>query len=260
MGNLCWVTIGGSLAMIACGSVDSVSDANSDVMTDADAHVCDPTKPFADVRQLGGVNSSDDEGSPTFSADELTIYYFSNRQSPGTPDFDAYVATRATRDESFGLPAPVAAVNTSMDERGGSLAADGLSLFFYSLRLNGYDLYVSSRTNIAASFGAPTSLSTLNTNDYDQDPFITADSQFLYFTRTPSTGVSAIYRASTGPTGFGNVVAVTELNSGNATSPVLSADGMIIYFSSDRLGSAGSLAWISRVGRQPNGLEGDARR
>ncbi|MFN0246864.1 MAG: TolB family protein [Kofleriaceae bacterium] len=217
---------------------------------DADVRACDPAKPFGDVRLVAGLDTANDEGNPSLSADELTIYLFSNRQSPGTADLDAYVATRATRDAAFGALGAITAINTTADERGGSLSTDGLALFFHSSRTGEHDLYVSTRPNLAAPFGAPTSLGAgVNTADHDQTPSISADGQVLYFTRTPAAGgASSIYRASAGPTGFTNATAITELSASAASSvqPTLSADGLTIYFSSDRTGGAGSLdVWVA---------------
>lgn len=218
-----------------CGSVDDDSMSPSGLP-------CDLSKPFADVRQLSGINSSTDEAHGTFSGDELTIYYFRNRMT-GNADFDIYTATRANRDEPFGPSAALPALNTGADERGGSLSADGLTLFFYSSRLNGYEVYVSVRPNREAPFPEPVAISSIGTADHEQNPFITADGKYFYFTRTPlNTGISEIYRATTSPTGITNAMGIPEIKSfGGATRPVLSADNLTIYFTSDHVGGLGSL-------------------
>ena len=210
-----------------------------------DSRPCDLMAPFGDLRPVDGVVSAVDEGNPTLSPDELTMHFFSNRQSPGTADLDVYVATRSSRDAAFGAPGPVASVNTLGDERGGSVSADGRALFFHSSRTGEYDLYVATRPNTAAPFGAPASLGAgVNTAmEYEQQPFIAADSETLYFDRTPSGGTTAIYRASSSPTGFTNPVELTELSAAGSSSmrPIVSADGLTMFFSSDRPGGAGSL-------------------
>lgn len=245
------------LLAVACGGVEDSDSQDADSAdaapavdapeVDADLRACDPTRSFGDLRQVAGLVTSDDEGNPSLSADELTIYFFSNRQRPGTADFDAYVATRPTRDAAFGVPGPIAAINTTADERGGSISSNGLALFFHSSD-PGYDLFVSTRANLAAPFGARTNLGTgVNTTDLDQTPFVSADGQTLYFIRTPAAGGNpSIYRASAGPTGFAGATVIAELSPAVATRPVVSADGLTIYFSSDRPGGAGNLdIWVA---------------
>jgi len=236
--------------LASCGDVPGVmTDAQppdaptNDVPPDADLRPCDPTLPFGDVRQVPGITTTDGESNTGLSNDELTIYFFSNRQSPGTADFDAYVATRPTRDAMFSAAGPLTAVNTSGDERGGSISSDGRALFFHSSRTGSYDLYVATRANVSAPFGTPTGVAGLNTTDADQQPFISADGASLYFDRTPTGGQTSIYRASSSVTGFTDPVAVSELSlvGTNSLRPVLSADGLTIFFSSDRAGGAGSL-------------------
>jgi hypothetical protein len=238
------------VAVEACGNVDSgVPDASQAIdAPDADTRPCDLAKPFANIHQVAGLVTANDEGNPSFSADELTVYFFSNRQSPNTADFDAYVATRQTRDDAFGIAAPIASINTGADERGGAISSDGLSLFFHSSRVNGYDLYVSTRPNTGVAFGAAVNLGAgVNTTDIDEDPFISSDGQTLYFERTPAAGGNtSIFRAAAGPTGFANTTAVAELNTALAARPVLSADGLTIFFASDRPGGAGNLdIWVA---------------
>jgi hypothetical protein len=246
--GLGWTTACGGVMDNTARDASAETSAEASAEIDADARPCDLSKPFASVHQVAGMETTDDEGNPSFSSDELTVYFFSNRQSPGTPDHDAYVATRRTRDDAFGAAAPLSPVNTQADERGGSISSDGLNLFFHSSRMNGYDLYVSTRPNTAAIFSTPFGVGAgVNTTDLDQDPFISSDNQALYFARTPAPGGNtAIYRASSTPTGFSNAVAVAELNTALATRPVLSTDGLTILFASDRAGGSGNLdIWVA---------------
>lgn len=211
---------------------------------DADLRACDLNLPFGNLRPVPGIATSNGEINPSLSRDELNIYFFSNRQSPGTADFDVYAATRPTRDAMFGPAGPLTAVNTTSDERGGSLSPDGRALFFHSSRTGEYDLYVATRTNVVTSFGPPTSLTNLNTTAaFEQQPFVSGDGETLCFDRTPVGGSTSILCAIAGPTGFTNESALPELSPAatNSMRPVMSADGLTIFFSSDRAGGLGSL-------------------
>jgi Tol biopolymer transport system component len=241
-----WTTRGTVLAglLAGCGTTvtpDAPDAAGVDAAIDSSGLACDLTQPFGNIREVDGLNTADDEGSPSFSPDELTVYFFSNRQSPGSADNDAYVATRATRDSAFGIAAPFAVINSGADERGGYLAADQLSLFYHSSGGASYDLYVTTRANTGAVFDPPVPLGAgVNTDAIESDPYITPDGETLYFGRDDGTA-GGIFRASAGPTGFGTATAVSELNGAYAGSPVLSADGTTIFFISDRAGGVGGV-------------------
>lgn len=240
IGSRAWLL----LCSIGCGNVGASSAIDASVDTQSIA--CDPAKPFTDIRQVPGVDTADFDETPSLSPDELVLYFASNRQSPGTANGDIYVATRASRDDTFGPASPVAAVNTGDDERGPAISADGLSLFFHSSRNIGvgtsYDLFVSRRPSTAANFGAPVALGPeINTVAIETAPVPSVDGQALYFNRTANNSSSTyLWRATLGPTGFGSPVMVDELDTGDAMNATLSADGLTIYFTSNRAGGVGS--------------------
>lgn len=175
-----------------------------------------------------------DEGSASLALDELTIYFFNNDEIDN-PNFDAYVATRRSIDEPFGAPTAIAAVQSGSDDRGGWIAADELAFYFYSSRNGTYDLFVSTRASTASAFGEPEALPpTINTEALEQNPSLVPDGTSMYFSRD-----GGIYRSELGGNGFGAATPVGELNVEQATTPVISSDGLTIYFGSGRTGGAG---------------------
>src|SRR2546428_8470872 len=85
------------------------------------------------------VNSPCQDQTPTLSKDELALYFTSNRQGGlgnDTPDgcqdsFDLWVAQRASRDSPWETAVNLGPpVNTSANEAGPALSADGHLLFF----------------------------------------------------------------------------------------------------------------------------------
>jgi Tol biopolymer transport system component len=229
--------------LVGCGDVASTPDArvtmDAPAMTpDTAAGRCDPNKPFGDIKPVPGVNTTSFDENPSLSPDELTIYFASNRKNGGA-DGNIYVATRANRDDAFGAAAEVTAVNTGADERGPSISSDGLSLYFHSSQTNGYDLYVSTRANTAAAFGAPVTLAALNTADIEESPNITSNGKTLYFDRSSGT-TSSLWRSTLGATGFGAPSMVTELDTAAAFTSAVRADDLKIYFASDRNATQGS--------------------
>jgi Tol biopolymer transport system component len=221
-----------------CGNVaaNHPPDASADASIDTDSRRCDPTKPFADVRAVEGVNSVDGDEYPSMSPDELTMYFASNRASPGTPDFDIYVAQRTDRDAAFGAPVRLTAVSSGSDDRAPSISADGLTLFLHSSRnsADSYDLFAATRASLATGFSTPVALGAdINTTAIEEGPAITSDGGALYFERTTTS--TSLLRASLGATGFASPVALPEL--GDASSPAISSDELTIYFASDRGGN-----------------------
>lgn len=91
------------------------------------------------------LNTSADEIAPVISADELTIWFARSVTARG---YDVFMATRASVTTQFGVPTPVAELNTSYNDVPGFITADGCTLYFMSDRTGGYgnyDIYVSKR-------------------------------------------------------------------------------------------------------------------
>lgn len=200
--------------------------------------ICERDAVFTEILLMESLVTEDDEGSASLSPDELTIYFFNNVAHPDTPDLDAYVATRTSLDDPFGDITPIDGVNDGSDQRGGWISADGLSFYLYSSGdpETGYDIYVSTRDSLAAPFGMRTSLGdAINTTAIEQSPTFAADGTTMIFQRD-----SSLYRSVLGGNGFGEPTPVGEINGDNAITPVLSADGLTLYFGSSRAGGAGN--------------------
>jgi beta-lactamase regulating signal transducer with metallopeptidase domain len=76
------------------------------------------------------VNSSSGDGSPSISADSLSLFFDSSRPG-GYGLWDIWVTTRATKDDYWGLPVNLGpVVNTVYGEAGPSISADGIQLYF----------------------------------------------------------------------------------------------------------------------------------
>ena len=83
------------------------------------------------------VNSPYEDGLPCVSADGLELYFYSNRPG-GYGGFDAWVTTRATKDDDWGTPVNLGpTVNTSAFDGAATISADGSTMYFMSGRPGG---------------------------------------------------------------------------------------------------------------------------
>jgi Tol biopolymer transport system component len=82
---------------------------------------------FGTPTEVAGVNSDQDDFSPTLSADGLDLYFASRR--PGLGGADIYTAHRATLEASFAQPIRVDEVSTAKDDVGTRLSRDGTTLY-----------------------------------------------------------------------------------------------------------------------------------
>jgi len=71
------------------------------------------------------LSSSEKDDNPTLTSDLLEIYFTSTRGE----NADVYVAARASADEPFGAPEPVAAVNGDADTASPAISLDGRTLW-----------------------------------------------------------------------------------------------------------------------------------
>ena len=103
-----------------------------------------PSAPFSEPVELPGVNSDARDEGFWLSADGLTVFVASNRQSEAA-DMDIWVATRADANDAFGVAENLSVVNTSGIEIDPAITLDGFELFFASDRGGSMQLYRSAR-------------------------------------------------------------------------------------------------------------------
>lgn len=192
--------------------------------------------------------------SVSFSSDELTAYISSDR-SGSIGDYDEWISTRAQRDATFATPTPLQSLNSAAADGRISVTADGLTAFFDSNPSGGaaaYDIYVATRASTTAEFGSPSLVSVINdTAAIDTSVDISRDGRTIYFARRHGDSLDyKLFRANRSSTEmpFGVAAEVGELNaSGDAADPVLSADGLTIFFSSRRSGGQGGYdIWMAK--------------
>jgi Tol biopolymer transport system component len=123
---------------------------------------------------------------PSISADELDLYFYSDRLG-GFGDLDIWVTTRPSVNDAWGTPVNLGpTVNSAYREHFPSISPDGLVLFFDSTRPGGegsFDLYMSRRATKHDPWGAPVNLGPVISAGTAITPSISRDGSMLYFSR-----------------------------------------------------------------------------
>ncbi len=200
------------------------------------------------------VNSSSGDGPPSISVDGLELYFSSSRPG-GSGAIDIWITTRETTDDDWGTPVNLGAtVNSSADELGPGISADGLQLYFSGWRKayarpGGYgraDLWFTTRPTKEDPWGEPVNLGpTVNSSAQDSRPGISADGLTLFFDsyRPGGYGKGDLYMTTratvSDPWGTPVNLGPTVNSSAEEELPKISADGSTLLFDSDRPGGSG---------------------
>jgi Tol biopolymer transport system component len=154
------------------------------------------------------------------------------------------VQARCNPAAKFGRQVELTSLNTTSNGEQGALSADELTIHFSRDDGNGaYDIYEATRASKTASFGGAAPVPGVNSAAEDREPRITADGLTMFATSraTPSGQFRVTFasRASTSVP-FGALQPVPVVNgTANDSDPFISADGRVLYFSSDRGGNYG---------------------
>ena len=160
------------------------SYGEDDLWINTRATASDPWGPAVNLGPT--VNCPTWDYGPSISADGLSLYFASNRPD-GFGESDVYVTTRATTDDNWGEPVNLGpAINNAMYVQGPSISADGLVLFFESIRpgsgVGSCDLWMTKRVTTNDPWGEPVNLgSPVNTPGGEKNPCVSADGRTLYF-------------------------------------------------------------------------------
>ncbi len=201
------------------------------------------------------INTSSVEAVPDISADDLSLIFASDRSGGD----DLWVATRTSTEDDWRTPVNLGpTVNSTYSEASISISADGLTLFFDDYPsprpggVGGVDIWVATRPTVSNSWGTPVNLGwPFNSERLDGGPSISADglALFLYSSRPGGYGSNDIWvarRPTTSDPWSTPVNLGPPVNSSaGECCPSISADGRMLFFGSDRGGSAGYDLWVT---------------
>ena len=116
--------------------------------------------------RIPGVNTTSTETYPSFTEDQLTIVFTSDRA--GTGGLDLYIGTRDALGQPFAVR-ELAELNSTADDQSPEISQDGTAIFFTTSRGGAGSLvYSATRASTAVPFGAPAEVTSLS-KDHDGD-------------------------------------------------------------------------------------------
>ncbi len=196
----------------------------------------------------GNINTNFNEGAQSISQDGQWLIFTGCNFQEGYGSCDLYISY-LTPDGWSAAENMGNRINTDQWESAPSLSPDKRDLYFTSRRLGGYggaDIYVSHLL-ANGQWSEPENLGPeVNTIGDESCPFIHADNQTLYFTSSghPGYGGDDLFLTRKGdkgkwstPKNLGYPINTIE----NEGSLVITADGAVAYYASDRNDSRGGL-------------------
>jgi Tol biopolymer transport system component len=173
------------------GSNRDVTQGNFDVWL---ATRMNKAAPFLFVQGgVSNINSGNDEHDPELSADGQRLYL-----AVGNPQRIA-VSQRTSPIGQFGSAQELSALFSNTGDADPSLSPDERIILFSSRRDGGdADHHYATRADKNAAFGTPVIVPTINSNEDDGDPAVSADGCRLYFASDRS-GNWELYVASMTP-------------------------------------------------------------
>jgi hypothetical protein len=204
---------------------------------------CDPTKPFgAPVPVAGKVNTGSHETAPSLTADELTMFF---QRTVGLDGGAILVSKRAKVEDEWGEAVELTELAQNQADYSPTVTADGLTLYWSELTTQTPRhevIKIATRNTPTAPFSNVRVLDEVsNTTADDTTPSVAQDGSEIFFTSTRQGGNGQLFHSLRSVEGFATPTPLSELVSGTArdAQSALSADGLTIFFGSDRTGGLG---------------------
>lgn len=163
---------------------------------------------------------------------------------------DAGIAAACAEYGAFSAPVLVAGlVNTTNSEFSPTLSADELDIYFHAnhdgLGLGSDDIWIAQRASVDDPFDGFELVVELSSVEADGAPFLSHDGLTMLLSSSRPGGVGGndiwIATRSSAAAAFSQPVNVPVINSASSeTGPFLSADGLTLYFGSNRPGGPSS--------------------
>jgi hypothetical protein len=204
---------------------------------------------FGEPTNLGPtINSSDYDFNPTITADELELYFISDRPG-GEGTYDIWVSTRTSKEDDWGDPMNLGPpINTPDWQIGSCISPDGLELYW-----GDWGLWVARRATVSDPWGEAENDSLININAIGAGgPSMSSDGLSLFFSTWDPWDLYVSTRPTrddlwSEPVNLGPTVNGVDSGTWENRGPTISADGLVLIFSSDRDPGEGRLdLWMTR--------------
>lgn len=229
------------LALAGCGrrNFDALSggvDGAPADTGDAAGDGCTATAPFGAPVAIAELNTTSPDGTLRLAPDELSGYFWSRK----TGTSRIYYASRTGREQPFTV-SPVTGLTAADNDLDPTLATDG-SILVFRHNTPGDELWTARKVD-AVTFASPLVMSNLNLPSVEQQPYLQESGDTLLFSSDRNGSTFDIWRSVRVGTTFGTPVRMLELDNGSGSNegdPVISSDGLTIFFRSNRAGGVGN--------------------
>lgn len=192
-------------------------------------------------QQLSANNEQED--NITLTRNQLVAYFSTPRQ---TGHFEIWFSTRPSATAAFAAPQRLTGISTTSSEGDPWVTPNGEAIYFDSDRFatSSDEIYVTRRgSGGAGDFTVVTAVTELNMpNINDRQPVLSADelNVVFYSNRAPTRGGGDLWsaRRPNRTAQFGQLTHLDAISSTGEDFPTwMSADGCVLYVSSDRNGT-----------------------
>lgn len=144
-----------------------------------------------------------------------------------------YVSTRANQQAAWSAPTALTVLNGAGNDSAARLSADGLTLYFSTVR-NGAseDIWMSQRANLTAPWAAPTAMATVNSTSIDRW-FMPCGGKYIMGSDRTVAGDIDLYEGTMGQAPSRLQLSTTG---GVDTAPFLTTDCLTLYWAKDNGG------------------------
>ena len=237
------VLVLGIAGALGCGDANfgEIRDVNSDTDDNTNDETNDqpfPTGPFGTPTLALGLEGGDTD-DPTLTADLMEIVF--NRRPLAGGDGLLYSATRQTPTSAWENIEPIDELNALGPTSNPELSADGLTMYF-CYHNDQWKIWRTTRVTRQSPWESPEPVLALTSPKSDY-PSTVVNNGLLMFVASSKSGDTWLYESTRGTLAdlWTTPVALEELNilDIDSGSPHSSADGLRLYFDSDRADSVG---------------------
>ncbi len=254
-GRLAALALGAAatLAVVGCSAIgDGSGDGaradgspGGDARTGGDADAAVPLGPFGEPHLIEALSDpAYSDADPSMTDDARELYFSSNR--PGSAGTDIWVSRRDSVDDDWGAPELVVELNSADAELDPEVSFDGLTICFNSTRAvvgaqGGFDLFMSTRNSRDADWDPPGLIPGVSSAESDMGAVMNQAQTTMVFHRTgPSDLDLYIAERETKGDDWGEPMRMGGIDTDAQEADAwLSADGITLYFNSNRTGGSG---------------------